>query len=361
MNYKNRLVQFKQNRVWRSYQGGKVLDMIAGIESAKDTHFPEEWIASTTKAVNPEREHIKEGESIAILAKKCIHFSELIALDPEYFLGGDHVEKFGMNPMVLVKFLDSSIRLHFQAHPTREFSQQYLNSDSGKAEAYYILKIREGIDNPYIYLGFQHPPKKEEFKNIIVNQDISKLKQCFEKIPVEEGQCYFIPGGMPHAIGEGILMIEIMEPSDWAVRFEFERGGYTLPEEARFMKRDLDFCLDVFDYSQQSIHDVIAKNRKTPIPLETYSDGSSKYKLIDGSTTDRYRVCRTNIIQRIVKQERDFYIGIVTQGECTITLGDEQLTLRQFDKFFCPAGVDCIEIETTDGVEIIECYPPLPN
>ncbi len=64
--------------------------------------------------------------------------------------------------MVLVKFLDSSIRLHFQAHPTREFSQQYLNSNSGKAEAYYILKVREGIDNPYIYLGFQHPPKKED-------------------------------------------------------------------------------------------------------------------------------------------------------------------------------------------------------
>ncbi|GLR06749.1 class I mannose-6-phosphate isomerase [Vibrio hyugaensis] len=359
MKYKDKLVQFKQNRVWRSYKGGKVLDDIAGKIPAKDAHFPEDWIASTTKAVNPGREHIEEGESVAILSDQCIQFSELIALDPEYFLGHEHVEKFGINPMVLVKFLDSSIRLHFQAHPTREFSQQFLNSDSGKAEAYYILKVREDINNPYIYLGFQHPPKKEEFKNIIINQDIATLKKCFEKVPVEEGQCYFIPGGMPHAIGEGIMMIEIMEPSDWAVRFEFERGGYTLPEEARFMKRDLDFCLDVFDYSQQSIDDVVAKNKKTPIPIETYSDGSSKYMLIDASTTDRYRVCRSNITNHIFKQEEDFYIGIVTRGECTITLGDEQLTLRQFDKFFCPAGVDTVEIKTAGGVEIIECYPPL--
>ncbi|CAH0529992.1 hypothetical protein [Vibrio hippocampi] len=155
-------------------------------------------------------------------------------------------------------------------------------------------------------------------------------------------------------------MIEIMEPSDWAVRFEFERGGYTLPEQARFMKRDLDFCLDVFDYSQQSTHDVIAKNKKTPKPMQTYPDGSSKSMLIDASTTDRYRVCRSNVTRHIVKQEQDFYIGIVTQGECTVTLGDKQLTLRQFDKFFCPAGVDSIEIETMEGVEIIECYPPLP-
>ncbi|WP_199482480.1 class I mannose-6-phosphate isomerase [Vibrio owensii] len=360
MEYKNKLIQFKQNRVWRSYIGGKVLDEIAGVLSPKDSHFPEEWIASTTKAVNPGRDHIREGESIAILSGQSINFSELIALDPEYFLSSDHVEKFGMNPMVLVKFLDSSIRLHFQAHPTREFAQKYLSSASGKAEAYYILKVREGIENPYIYLGFQHPPQREELKNIIIDQDIPSLKKCFEKIPVEEGQCYFIPGGMPHAIGEGILMIEIMEPSDWAVRFEFERGGYCLPEEARFMKHDLDFCLDVFDYSQQHTHEVIAKNKKKPKPIKTYFDGSSKSMLIDGSTTDRYRVCRSNIIQRIVKQEQDFYIAIVTQGECTITLGDERVTLRQFDKFFCPAGVDSIEIETVNGVEIIECYPPLP-
>jgi len=37
----------------------------------------------------------------------------------------------------------------------------------------------------------------------------------------------FIPGGILHAIGEGIFMVEIMEPSDLAVRFEFERAGYT--------------------------------------------------------------------------------------------------------------------------------------
>jgi mannose-6-phosphate isomerase len=39
-----------------------------------------------------------------------------------------------------------------------------------------------------------------------------------------------VPGGMPHAIGEGVFMIEVMEPTDFAVRIEFERGGYVLPE-----------------------------------------------------------------------------------------------------------------------------------
>lgn len=359
MRYKHRLIQFEANRVWRSYKGGRVLDELANNDQPTDSHFPEEWIASTTRAVNTGREDVVEGESKAIIDGEAVYFSTLIEQDPEYFLGREHIERFGVNPMVLVKFLDSSIRLHFQAHPTREFSMQYLNSNSGKAEAYYILKIRDEIEDPYIYLGFQQPPGKQELKQIIEQQDISTLKQCFDKIPVNQGECYFIPGGMPHAIGEGILMIEIMEPSDWAVRFEFERGGYTLPEEARFMKRDLDFCLDVFDYNKHSVEDVINNNKKQPEVTKQYADGSIKQLLIGDNTTDRFRVYKTEIKSHIEKAENEFFIGIVIQGQCKVTVGDETLVLKQFDKFFCPAGIDSIAIEASEGAEIIECYPPL--
>lgn len=107
MNYKNQLIQFEQNRVWRSYLGGKTLDTIAQSDNPVDSHFPEEWIASTTQAVNPGREDITEGESIAVLDNEKIHFSKLIAQDPEYFLGKEHCEKFGESPMVLVNFLNS--------------------------------------------------------------------------------------------------------------------------------------------------------------------------------------------------------------------------------------------------------------
>lgn len=361
MEYKNKLIRFAQNRVWRSYSGGRVLDQINNESVPVDSHFPEDWIASVTKAVNPGRETISEGQSTAIIGDRSLDFAELLDQDPEYFLGKEHFSRFGPNPMVLIKFLDSSIRLHFQAHPTREFAQKHLDSNSGKAEAYYILQVREEIDDPYIYLGFQTPPTKETLKEIIVEQDINRLKTCFEKIKVSPGECYFIPGGMPHAIGEGILMIEIMEPSDWAVRFEFERAGYTLPEEARYMKRDLDFCLDVFDYSEKSVETVATQNKKTPQLLTTYADGSVKESLIDNKTTDRYRVCRTKVISNIIKSESDFYVGVISAGSCTIKLDEEILVLNKYDKFFCPAGIENITIETDDGVEIIECYPPLTN
>jgi len=358
MKYSQKLIKFSANRVWRTYPGGKILDQLEGKQQPEDSHFPEDWIGSTTRAVNPGREDIAEGLSNAIVGEQTIAFDELLKLDPEYFLGEKHVEKFGLNPMLLVKFLDSAVRLQFQAHPTAEFAREKLDSNHGKAEGYYILETREGIDEPYVYVGFQHPPTRDEFKAMIESQDIDAMERCFEKVPVKPGDCLFIPGGAPHAIGEGILMVEIMEPSDWAVRFEFTKAGYTMPEEARFMRRGLDFCLDVFDYSQLSVEEAIAKFQQLPKPIRHYSDDSFQESLIDSTATDKFRVKRSTIKGEVSKVEDDFYIGLITKGSCTIQVGDEISHLKQFDRFFCPAGIESLDIVSPEGVEILECFPP---
>ena len=78
MNYQQHLVIFKQNRVWRTYTGGKVLDQMNGEAQPKDSHFPEDWIGSTTKAINLGREDIKEGLSKAYINDESIDFDQLI-------------------------------------------------------------------------------------------------------------------------------------------------------------------------------------------------------------------------------------------------------------------------------------------
>jgi len=357
MIYKNKLIRFPPNRVWRSYTGGKILDEMEQKPTPEDGHFPEDWIGSTTLAINPDRPDVVEGISGAQLGDDTIRFDELIALDPAYFLGEQHAAAFDQNPMLLVKFLDSSIRLHFQAHPTAEFAREHLNSDHGKAEGYYILDVRDGVD-PYVYVGFQHPPSRADFKEMIETQNIEAMEACFEKVPVKTGDCLFIPGGSPHAIGEGILMVEIMEPSDWAVRFEFTKAGYTMPEEARFMKRDLEFCMDVFDFTQLSVQQAIEKFHQQPKIERHYSDDSFQESLIDGSVTDKFRVKKSTISGVVEKTEQDFYIGIVVAGECSIIIGEETTQLKKLDRFFCPAGVEITTIKSAAGVEILECYPP---
>ncbi len=140
------------------------------------SHFPEDWIGSTTRAVNKGREHlIEEGLSNVKVAGETMTLKSLCEKEAIAMLGAPHYEKYGANTQFLLKFLDSAIRLHIQCHPTISFAKKYLNSNSGKTEGYIILSIREEVEEPYIYMGFQHPPDKRDFKRMIEDQDTEAI------------------------------------------------------------------------------------------------------------------------------------------------------------------------------------------
>ncbi len=226
------IILLPTNRVWRAYFGGKVLDILEGKESPTDSHFPEDWIASIIQTNMIGREdYPEEGLSRVIIEGDSFLLRDIIEQYPAQILGNAHYKINGDKTQFLSKFLDSSIRLPIQCHPSREFAKKYLNSNAGKTEAYYILETRPEIEEPYFFLGFQYPPTPEEFKEVTESQDIDKMLTYFEKIPVKSGNVIMVPGGFPHAIGKGIFMIEIMEPTDFCVRAEFEMAGYTIPEE----------------------------------------------------------------------------------------------------------------------------------
>ena len=284
-------------------------------------------------------------------------FRELIASDAAYFLGAAHLARHGPAPMLLVKFLDSAIRLHFQCHPSREFALKFLNSPSGKTEAYHILGVRDGVTAPYFYMGFQHPPDPADLRRWIETQDTAAMERCFEKIPAAVGDTFLIPGGFPHALGEGVFMVEIQEPTDFAVRYEFERAGYVLPEAARFMGRGMDFGLSLINFNRYARETIERDYRCRPRPGRDLGTGSRQDELIGPGQTPCFRVLKTHLAAPVTKHETSFHIGILTAGACTVTVGGETHRLRRYDKFFCPAGLS-LQYTPTPDCEILECLPP---
>ncbi len=347
------------NRVWRTYLGGKLLDEIEGKEDAKDTHFPEDWIASTVNAVNPGREDIKkEGISFIYDEKgKKLFFDEILELYGEELLGKEYIKKNGKRINILVKLLDPSIRLHFQVHPTREFSKKYLNSNNGKAESYIVLKNRDNKSS-YVYMGFKEIPDKEYFKKLILEQDIEKIKKFIHKVPLNKKDVYFIEGGVPHALGEDVLLIEVQEPTDFVVRFEFERGGYVLPEKARFMNLDIDTAMNMFVYNSLTLEELYDKWKCNPIKIYDNEKGK-EYKLIDNRYTDKFRVNRimlTNFFKE--KSINTYQICIVSDGEGYIETDNGKIDLKFGDKFFVPFNAKPFLYKTNSYLEIIKCLPP---
>ncbi|MHC4870524.1 MAG: class I mannose-6-phosphate isomerase [Planctomycetota bacterium] len=353
------VIQLAENRVWRTYLGGKMLDKLAGKESPEDAHFPEDWIGSTTRAINKGREDLAaEGMSEVDIFGEKILLKDLIEKSPGETVGLKHFEKYGSQTGFLLKFLDSSIRLHIQCHPTIPFAKKNLNSNSGKTESYVILQTRPEVQEPYIYLGFQNPLHPEDFKEAIVEQNIDKILSCFEKIPVRPGDVFLVPGGLPHAIGEGVFMAEIMEPTDLAVRIEFERGGYVLPDESRFMSRGVDFAVSMFDFEPVSIDTLKEKYFSKPEVVSEFNAKSIETSLIDKRLTECFTVHRLTVSGEITRKNRGFYLGVVASGSGKIINGDESIPLNFGDKFLIPAKSKQTCFASENGLELILTFPP---
>jgi len=348
------ILKMNDNRVRRNYTGGKLIEEIKGNPSPEDSDKPEEWLCSTVVAKNPGLPDVEnEGLSYTTVSDRDEKLIDVLNSNKAFYLGSAD------SPTFLTKWIDSKIRLHVQAHPTREFSKKYLNTDYGKFECYYIMKARDEVKEPYIRLGFQNCPSKDEWKQIIENQDMEKMDATFEKIPVSPGDVVFIPGGIPHAIGEGLLLLEIMEPSDLVVRCEFEREGIVVPPEARFMKKGLDFCLDVFDYTQNSKQDIIDKYFVKPEVL-IEKDEFTSYKMLDSSISGCFDLERINIKKNCtIDLDSRYCVAVVTSGKGQVKYKDEVESFKKLDNFFLAAEQSSLSVDIEgDDVELCLIYPP---
>ena len=118
---------------------------------------------------------------------------------------------------LLVKLIDAGDVLSVQVHPDNDYAKRVEN-DRGKTEMWYIVEAEEGAE---LICGLKEGATEADFaKAVEAGDPLSALN----RIPVHAGECYFIPSGMPHAIGKGILIAEIQQNCDLTYRvYDFDR------------------------------------------------------------------------------------------------------------------------------------------
>jgi mannose-6-phosphate isomerase len=118
---------------------------------------------------------------------------------------------------LLIKFLDAEDILSVQVHPDEQTCER-LGKGEPKTECWYIIAAEPGA---VIYKGLNKGVNKDKFSEAIKQGSVAKL---LNKVPVEVGQCHFLPAGTAHSIGAGLLISEIQTPSDTTYRvFDFNR------------------------------------------------------------------------------------------------------------------------------------------
>jgi mannose-6-phosphate isomerase len=113
---------------------------------------------------------------------------------------------------LLVKFLDAQDALSVQVHPDYESAKKLGGNVRAKYECWYVLDAKP---DSFVYLGFKPGATRD-----IIRDSISKgsLEDWLIKVPAEKGDFFYLPGGMVHAIGAGLVLAEVQTPSDTTYR-----------------------------------------------------------------------------------------------------------------------------------------------
>lgn len=110
----------------------------------------------------------------------------------------------------LAKLLNSEKNLSVQVHPPKG----YKKDAPSKTEGWLILKAKKGAG---IFLGFKNGVTKSQVESVLKNNE--NLTKLLNFVKVKSGDIFFIPSGMPHAIGAGLLLFEPQEKSETTYRF----------------------------------------------------------------------------------------------------------------------------------------------
>jgi mannose-6-phosphate isomerase len=205
------------------YAGGARLAAFRGLTLDSD-HMPEEWIGSVTTAFG-------DGERGLSRLADGTFLRDAIAADPEAYLGPGRTE-----PGLLVKLLDAGERLPVHFHPGREFAREHLRSEYGKTEAWIILDAEPGAT---VHVGFTREVSDQELRGG------AALLAAMHEVPVAPGDALFVPAGVPHALGAGILLVELQEPSDFSIMLEWE--GFELSAEQAHLGLGFERALEALE------------------------------------------------------------------------------------------------------------------
>ena len=222
---------------------------------------------------------------------------------------------------ILIKFLDAEENLSVQVHPDDDYSFINENGEKGKNEMWYILSAKPGAR---LICGIKSGVSRGIFAESIKNGTVCDMLGYIE---VKPGDFINIPAGTAHAIGAGIVLVEIQQNSNATYRvYDYDRI------DKNGMKRELHIkkALDVINFNG-SFNNKLQKANKQKI-----SDSCDSSLLV---STKYYAVEKIELSGTLTQTAdgRCFYIYTFISGKAVILTNDNTTTVIQGETVLIPA------------------------
>ena len=263
-------------------------------------------------------------------------------------VGQEVFARYGDYFPLLVKFLDCDKRLPAHMHPNDETARLLGLPDTGKSEAWYIVRADAGAG---AYCGALSGLTGQKFADAIASGDA--YDGVMKRIPTRTGDTYFVPPGRLHGLDGGNLAFEIQQNSDAGFGWDwagFVEAGVVPPADA-------------------------ARHKNQAVEYALYEDGpqeqTKEVTLIEDDDERTFCcACRYFVMERLrVRGKTQFFdkqarfnTFTLIGGAATFESGGEVVFAKRGESLLLPAGVEVAMVPnslTNAGeVEILRCYVP---
>lgn len=238
---------------------------------------------------------------------------------------------------LLLKFLDCEKTLSVQVHPSDEQAAKLDPPDLGKTEAWVVMNAES---DSLIYAGL-----KRGFDRAALERELNRgtCDLCLHRFEPVPGDCVFIKAGTVHALGAGLVILEIQQNSDATLRlFDWNRLG----PDGQPRPLHIEQALNVIDYGLGPVD--AQKPQRT--------DRSHIVRLVE---CDKFILDRWEFNEPVrIGGDNRFHIVAVLEGAVDLIDDPEQKTLRPGDTVLLPADYHRCFLDPEGTTKLVDIYLP---
>ncbi len=340
------LLELAPNRPRQFYRGGARGADFRGM-AAEDAYRPEDWLASTTTRFGRSRDGLT-----VLPGGRALR--DAVSAEPEWWLGSAHVARFGTDTAMLVKLLDAAERLPVHLHPTRAAAGRHLGCVHGKTEAWVVLDTAG--PGSRVWLGFRSDVAAEDLARWVASQDTPAMLGCLNEIAVGPGDTVLVPAGVPHAIGPGVLCLELQEPTDFSLNLEW--AGFELePGDRGQLGLPADLVLSMVDRRG------IDASRLESLRSSRPSGVDGVEELFPAEAEPFFRATRVTVAGEL-EVPSSFSVVVVLSGDGTVEASSAgTAAVRRGSCILAPwaAGPLTFRAHRGGDLQAVVCRPPAPE
>ncbi len=334
-----RPVALPPNLIDHFYAGGARIAALRGIATTS-THQPEEWLAATVTRAGSESVGLSRLPDGTLLR-------DAVAADPAAWTGSQPAAGGPADTGLLVKLLDAGQRLPVHVHPDRAFAARHLSCPYGKTEAWYVL---DATGDGAVYLGWTDDVAPDELARRRDAQDSDWMLGHLNRVEVRPGDGVLVPAGTAHAIGEGVFVAEVQEPTDLSIVLEW--AVTTSGREDSHLGLGFETVMPAVDHTRLSPERLAALRRHTDpdavaaVPVAALPAEAAPFFRIDvwapgGATT--------------APLPAGFAVVVVLAGEGALVGGDGKEPVTAGQVLAVPAGFG--DWRADGDVRLLVCRP----